>query len=142
VIDVEVVRTFQAPRSQVWAAYTDHAGWTEWAGVGNVRLVRHGHPERDGTGAVRAIGNLGFEVHEEVTAFEPDRRMTYRVVGGPVPMRDHAGEVLLEEAGCVTTVRWRCRFRPALPGLGAVLRFVTRRTFERVLGRLERRLRA
>jgi uncharacterized protein YndB with AHSA1/START domain len=142
VIDVEVRRTFRAPRARVWAEYTDHAGWTRWAGVGKVRLVREGQPERDGVGAVRAISNLGVEVHEEVTGFEPERRMTYRIVGGPVPMRDHAGEVLLDEEGGVTTVRWRCQFRPAFPGLGLVLRLVTRGTFERVLGRLERRLRA
>ena len=65
---VAVERIFEAPVDRVFARYCDHAGWSDWAGAGRVRLVREGRDERDGVGAVRAFGP---GIQEEVTVYEP-----------------------------------------------------------------------
>ena len=128
---VEVDRFFAHPAERVFRRYTDHAGWSDWAGVGRVWLTREGAPERDGVGAVRAFASTPG-LREEVTVFEPPARMEYRVVAGPVPMADHRGEVLFAPEGTGTRLTWRVSFRSTIPGLGWVI--------ERGLGVLFRRM--
>jgi uncharacterized protein YndB with AHSA1/START domain len=136
---VEVVRHFPEPPEQVFAVYTDHAGWGRWAGVGSARLARRGSPDPNGTGALRVVGPGPFAAHEEVLDFEPPKRMTYRVVRGPIPFRDHFGEVRFEPDAGGTRVVWRCRFEPSLPGLGPLLRAIVTRVFRRALDGLAAR---
>jgi SAM-dependent methyltransferase len=137
---VEVERRFAAPPAQVWKVYTDHAGWTSWAGLGRARLVAEGQPDRNGVGAVRCISTGGVSVFEEVLSFEPPKRMTYRVVRGGIPiMKDHLGEVLLEPDGAGTRLIWRCRFDSRIPGLGAPMRWLVTRLFRRALEGLDKR---
>jgi SAM-dependent methyltransferase/uncharacterized protein YndB with AHSA1/START domain len=136
---VEVERRFGAPPAQVWQVYTDHAGWSAWAGLGRASLEREGHPERNGSGAVRCFRNGPVAVFEEVLDFEPPKRMTYRVVRGGLPMKDHLGEVVLEPDGAGTRLVWRCRFDSRIPGLGAPLRWLVTRVFERALAGLAAR---
>lgn len=136
---VEVERRFPAPPQEVWDVYTDHAGWTQWAGLGRAWLEREGHTDRNGVGAVRGFASGGVKVLEEVLEFEPPKRMTYRIVKGGLPMRDHLGEVLFEPDGDGTRVVWRCRFESRIPGLGGLLqRFITR-IFRNALAGLARK---
>jgi uncharacterized protein YndB with AHSA1/START domain len=137
---VEVERRFDAPPAQVWRVYTDHARWSEWAGLGRSRLATEGHPDRNGVGAVRCFTTGPTSVYEEVLAFEPEKRMTYRVVRGGIPiMTNHLGEVLLEPDGAGTRLVWRCRFDSTVPGLGAPMRWLITRLFARALAGLARR---
>lgn len=137
---VEVERRFAAPPAQVWKVYTDHAGWSAWAGLGRARLETEGHPDRNGVGAVRCFTTGGVSVFEEVLSFEPPKRMTYRVVRGGIPiMKDHLGEVLLEPDGAGTRLIWRCRFDSSVPGLGAPMRWLVTRLFRRALEGLAKR---
>jgi SAM-dependent methyltransferase/uncharacterized protein YndB with AHSA1/START domain len=137
---VEVERRFAAPPAQVWKVYTDHAGWSAWAGLGRARLETEGHPDRNGVGAVRCFTTGGVSVFEEVLSFEPPKRMTYRVVRGGIPiMKDHLGEVLLEPDGAGTRLIWRCRFDSSLPGLGPPMRWLVTRLFRRALAGLAKR---
>ena len=135
---VEVVRTFAEPPERVFAVYTDHAGWSRWAGIGSSRLEVAGRTHRNGAGAVRVLGPGPFAAREEVLDFEPPRRMTYRVVGGGM-LRNHLGEVLFEPDGGGTRIVWRCRFDPAIPGLGGLLRAFVTRIFRRALEGLAER---
>lgn len=135
---VEVERRFDAPPGEVWDVYTDHAGWSRWSGFPGSRLVREGREDRNGVGAVRAFAG---GVREEILAFDPPRRMTYAVVGGPFPIRDHLGEVLFEPDGPGTRVTWRCRFEPRIPGTGRLVRAFIERSFHRALSGLARQLR-
>jgi uncharacterized protein YndB with AHSA1/START domain len=135
---VEVEAVIPAPVDAVWRRYTDHARWNEWAGVGRSRLVRAGHDERNGVGAVRALGPPPFAASEEVLEFEPPRRMVYTVRRGPLPMRGHRGEVVFEERGATTRVVWRCTFESALPGLGPLMRLAVTRVFRGALEGLVR----
>ena len=137
---VEVERRFQAPPEQVWRVYTDHAGWSAWAGLGRARLATEGQPDRNGVGAVRCFSTGGVSVYEEVLSFEPPKRMTYRVVRGGIPiMTNHFGEVVLEPDGGGTRLIWRCRFDSSVPGLGAPMRWMITRLFRRALEGLARR---
>jgi uncharacterized protein YndB with AHSA1/START domain len=135
---VEVVRRFSAPPQAVWGVYTDHAGWSAWSGIRNSSLAVEGSPDRNGNGAVRVFGQAPVLAHEEILDFEPPRRMTYRVIRGGLPMRHHLGEVLFEPNGTGTRVTWRCRFDPAIPGLGWLFRIIVARVFRSALEGLAR----
>jgi uncharacterized protein YndB with AHSA1/START domain len=140
---VEVERVFAVPPAELWRVYTDHARWKEWAGFRDSWLEREGAPDRNGAGCVRGFSGLpGQAVFEEVLEFEPPRRMTYRLVRGGLPIRDHLGEVLLEPDAGGTRLVWRCRFVSKLPGLGGVIRRGIRYFFARALDGLARHLAA
>jgi uncharacterized protein YndB with AHSA1/START domain len=135
---VEVREVIPAPPQVVWDRYTDHVSWTQWAGIGKVRLVREGEPPPNGVGCVRAISSGGVEVQEEVVSFEPPRRMTYRLIKGAVPLRDHFGEVTFEPHADGTLVTWRCQFQSRIPGLGGLSRLFITRLFRTALTGLSR----
>lgn len=139
---VEVEHWYRAPVERVWARYTDHVSWTQWAGLGTVRLAKHGATSPNGVGCVREIGRAGVQVYEEVLEFDPPRHMTYRVVRGGLPMADHLGEVDFTPHDGGTRVVWRCRFRSRVPGLGGLMRVFITRLFRGALRGLERDLAA
>jgi hypothetical protein len=107
-------------------------GWTRWAGVKEVVLRQTGDPPPNGLGAIRVIRARGMAFEEEITAFEPPRRMGYRLVAG-APVRDHAGEVRFDPDSAGTRVTWTIRFRPLVPGTGWLLRRVLERGIRDVL---------
>jgi uncharacterized protein YndB with AHSA1/START domain len=137
---VEVQQLIAAPVQRVWDQYTDHVSWTDWAGLGRVRLECEGVPAPNGVGCVRAISSFGVSVCEEVLSFDPPRRMTYRIVRGGLPIRDHLGEVVFEPRDGGTLVTWRCQFDSRIPGLGGVFRTVITRLFRNGLRGLAHRL--
>lgn len=137
---VEVQHQFRVPLERVWARYTDHAAWGEWAGLGPVRLVQLGTPPPNGVGCVREFAAGGTRTQEQVLAYEPPHRFTYTVIRGPVPMADHLGEVVFAARDGGTLVTWRCRFRSRIPGLGGLLRLMITRLFRNALRGLERDL--
>lgn len=136
--EVEVRRRFDAAPQAVWDVYTDHAGWKHWAGFRDSWLEVEGRPDRNGVGAVRGFGNGPIKAFEEVLGFAPPKRMTYRVVRGPLPMKNHFGEVIFEPDGAGTRVTWRCRFDSRIPGLGPLLRRLVSRVFRDALEGLAR----
>jgi uncharacterized protein YndB with AHSA1/START domain len=133
---VEVSQYVDAPPEAVWARYTDHRSWTEWARIGTVTLDRQGTPPPNGVGCVRVISAGGTRSFEEVLGFEPPHRMTYTLRKGPAPIRDHLGEVVFTPEGSGTRVTWRCRFESRIPGLGGLFRVGISRLFAGVLRRL------
>ena len=135
---VEVQRVIEAPVQAVWDRYTDHVSWTEWAGLGKVRLEREGVPPPNGVGCVREISNAGFKLYEEVLSFEPPHRMTYRIARGLIPLKDHVGEVVFEPHAQGTLVTWRCQFNSKIPGLGGLFRVFITRLFRNALAGLSR----
>jgi uncharacterized protein YndB with AHSA1/START domain len=131
--EVRVVKDIPAARQAVWDVYTDHVSWNDWAGIGRVRLEREGRP-RNGVGCVRVISAGGISAREEVLSFDPPVRMTYRVLQGGLPIRNHHGEVLFEDgASGGTTVTWQCRFDSRVPGLGWLWKLIVTRVFRTTL---------
>jgi hypothetical protein len=135
---VEVEAIVEAPVQAVWDLYTDHVSWTRWAGLGTVRLAREGIPSPNGVGCVREISSFGVSVEEEVLSFDAPFRMTYRVVRGGIPMRDHFGEVRFEPHERGTRIVWRCQFESRIPGLGSLFRLMITRLFRNALAGLAR----
>jgi hypothetical protein len=88
---------------------------TRWTPLRRVVLEAGGSPDPHGVGAVRALHLIGPPIREQVTGFEPPRRLTYRLLSG-LPVRDYTGEVLLEPTGAGTRIRWTIMFTPAIPG--------------------------
>lgn len=138
---VEVTRRFDASPEDVWRVYTDHAGWKDWAGFDRSWLETEGKDDPNGVGCLRGFANGPIAVFEEVLEFEPVRRMTYRVVRGGLPMKDHLGEVTLSPDGEGTLLTWRCRFdsRWPIPGFAAAMRFIVERVFRTGLAGLAKR---
>jgi uncharacterized protein YndB with AHSA1/START domain len=136
-MQIEVSEHVQAPPAVVFARYTDHERWVDWAGVKEVVLRQQGHPAPNGLGAIRVIRQAGMAIEEEVTAFDPPKRMAYRLVAG-APVRDHSGEVRFDPEGSGTRVTWTIRFRPLIPGTGWLLRRALERGLRTVLASLAR----
>jgi uncharacterized protein YndB with AHSA1/START domain len=136
---VMVERVIDAPRDDVWRVYTDHVSWQEWSSIGKVRLDREGTPAPNGVGCVRVISNAGVAAYEEVMSWDPPNRMTYRVVKGGLPMRNHLGEVeFLDAPSGGTRIVWRCHFDSRIPGMGGLFRVIVRKVFNDTLAALGR----
>jgi uncharacterized protein YndB with AHSA1/START domain len=135
---VEVERIIAAPPETVFARYTDHAGWSDWAGAGKVTLARQGSPDRNGVGCVRAFESA-MGLQEEVIEFEPPTHMAYRVVRGGFPIKSHRGDVRFEPHPDGTRIVWTVEFGSRIPfSEGVIARFL-RRLFGVMLDRFERR---
>jgi uncharacterized protein YndB with AHSA1/START domain len=134
--DIEIELEIPAPPHQVWAVLSDHSRMADWAGLREVVLRHPGDPPPDGLGAIRVVRARGLSVEEEVTRFEPPRRLEYRIVAG-LPVRSYRGEVELAEAGGRTRLRWSVRFEPRIPGTGWILRRVLTGTLRAMLEGLE-----
>lgn len=133
--EIRIQGEVPAPPQRVWDLYTDHCGWEEWAGVHEVVLRQPGYPAPNGVGASRVVRSRGIAVEEEVIAFEPPRRMVYRLVAG-APIRNHQGEVQFSPCAAGTLVEWTVRFDPLIPFTGALLARVLRTALQDVLKRL------
>jgi carbon monoxide dehydrogenase subunit G len=114
--------TVAATAERVWAVLSDHEGMSAWAPGVKAKLVRPGDIERNGVGArrrVRALPLLPAFV-EEVTTFEPDRRLSYRGIAG-IPFRNYVGDVQLSPAGADTHISYTVRADNRIPAVAAVL---------------------
>lgn len=114
--------TVAAPVSRVWAVLSDHEGMSSWGPGLQVTLARPGSPEPNGVGAqrrIKAVPGMAPLV-EEVVAFEPDQRLSYRGVSG-VPFRNYVGDVVLRPSGSTTEISYTVSADNRLPGVAAVL---------------------
>jgi uncharacterized protein YndB with AHSA1/START domain len=134
-------RLIDQPADVVFARYTDHAGWSGWAGLGPVRLLQEGAGDRNGVGAVRGFA-LAPGLREQVTRFEPSRRLEYKICAGGFPIADHRGEVVFTPDGERTLVAWSAGFRSKIPGVGGLMERGISAMFRSVLVRLAQDLRA
>ena len=57
-------------------------------------LEREGEPAPNGVGAIRVLRAVGPPLREEVIAYEPPSRFSYKLLSG-LPVRDHVGTVEL-----------------------------------------------
>jgi uncharacterized protein YndB with AHSA1/START domain len=103
------------PPATVWQVLADHPGMSRWTPLRRVVMEAGGSPDPNGVGAVRALHLVGPPIREEVTAFEPERRLGYRALSG-LPARDYSGEVVLEPEGPGTRIQWTITFSPLFPG--------------------------
>lgn len=111
----------EAPIDDVWNVLADHEGMTRWSAFKSVTRVVDGAPDADGRGAERVLKGPGGTLTEQIVEWNPPRSMRYRVIQGS-PVVCHQGEIALATVGRATDVTWSIRFRPKIPGTGALLR--------------------
>lgn len=119
------VRQVDTPATTVWRVLADHRGMADWGPGLTVEIERDGSPIAAGVGAIRVISAPAVRIREEITAFEPGRRLAYRALSG-IPLPGWAGEVALAETAGRTTIRWSLTVRTRLPGAGPILDLAAR----------------
>jgi uncharacterized protein YndB with AHSA1/START domain len=117
----QAVRQVDTPASTVWRVVADHVGMAAWGPGVSVAMERDGEPTANGVGAIRAIRGPAVRIREEITGFEPNRRLAYRALSG-VPLPGYAGTVELAEHAGRTTIRWS--LTTTAPGVGPVLNLI------------------
>jgi uncharacterized protein YndB with AHSA1/START domain len=144
VIEIVAERTVPAPPEQVWPLVADPGELPRWFGFAERVEVLEG----EGVGQRRRQhgrwGSKPSEVDQEVTAFEPPRRLAWRHVaerldGRPAPRFAASTDFSIELApdGPGTRVRLRSVQVPASHPRGLVMRAFGRRE---IAGRLEESL--
>ena len=115
---IEAKATSKASREQVWRLIADITTWSDWGGWSSATREREGDPPPDGVGAVRKLKRFPTTTVEEVTAFEPNARLGYKLLKG-LPLRDYAAEITLGDAPAGgTEITWRAEFDTTwVPGI-------------------------
>lgn len=120
----------------VWQHLIDHARLHEWWPCREARLITKGE-QGNGPGTVREIRSGWQRLRETVVAWEPGRRLDYRLTAG-APMRRHFGRVELESvSGARCRLCYTIRFCPGIPGTGWVMERLIARMLDQGLGRLQ-----
>jgi hypothetical protein len=107
-----------ASPAAVWELLADATSWSDWGAWSSAELVREGTPAPGGVHAVKKLKKFPTTTVEEVTVFEPQRKLGYEMRSG-LPLRDYRGEVTLMATGGGTEIRWRSEFEPKVPGTGS-----------------------
>jgi uncharacterized protein YndB with AHSA1/START domain len=137
-----LVREVKAPPEVVFDVLTDHRRYAEITPLRKSALEREGEPAPNGVGAIRVLSSVGPPLREEVIAFEPSSRFSYKLLSG-APVRDHVGTVLLEPAAAGTKVTYALRTTPTVPVVGdavvGVTKLAIKSLFNGIVAESERR---
>lgn len=108
------VREIEAPPETVFEVLTDHRGYADITPMRRSELEREGEPAPNGVGAIRVLTAVGAPLREEVIAYQPNSRFSYKMLSG-APVRDHVGTVELMPQGSGTRMVYAVRTASALP---------------------------
>lgn len=132
-IIVEASHRTTAPAQRMWDVLTTHEDMPAWFKVvRKVVLDPVGHDERNGLGAIRHIHAPGPTVVEEIVEWDPPRRYVYKLLRG-APIRNHRGQVTVEETPNGARATWRIEFEPVIPFSGLVMRPMMQRLAQTLL---------
>jgi uncharacterized protein YndB with AHSA1/START domain len=124
-------RTVAAPAEVLFEVLSDHRGMAAITSFRKVALEREGEPAPNGAGAIRVLHLIGPPVREEITAFEPPRLLSYRLLSG-LPVRDHAGTIRLEPVPGGTRMSYVVETVPTLGPASPVVLAILRRAVEEI----------
>jgi uncharacterized protein YndB with AHSA1/START domain len=113
-------RDIAAPPEVVFAVLTEHEGYAKITQLRKSVLERQGEPEPNGVGAIRVLSAVGPPLREEVVAYEPSTRFSYKLLSG-LPVRDHLGTVELSADGDGTKMVYAVRSTPTVPVVGGAV---------------------
>ena len=113
-------RRISAPPEVVFDVLTDHCGYARITSLRRSVLEREGASTPNGVGAIRALSAVGPALREEVLAYEPPSRFSYKLLSG-LPSRDHVGTVELSGDRGETKMTYAVRLIPTVPLLGAAV---------------------
>jgi uncharacterized protein YndB with AHSA1/START domain len=120
------VRVAEAPPAVVWSVLADYPGMTRWAGARSVTIEQPGTVEPNGVGTIRVLKSWRGTIREEITEFEPPRRMGYTALSG-LPVDNYNGAIELIPNNGSTQISWTVTFEPrtfAAPVVAAVIKSV------------------
>lgn len=126
-------REVAAPPEIVFEVLTDHRRYPEITNLRKAELEREGEPAPNGVGAIRALTAVGPPMREEVLAYEPDRRFSYKLLSG-LPLRDHVGTVALTPSEGGTKVVYAVRTTPTVPLVGGAVIALIKIAIKQLLG--------
>jgi uncharacterized protein YndB with AHSA1/START domain len=136
---VNVSESFPVPPERLFEIISDHEGMGEWLDA-RVSIVAAG-PPGGGVGTVRHVAARGLAIDEEVTYFDPPRRLVYRIVRGVPGVRFHRGEMLVEPWGETgSQLTWDVILDSAVPGLPQIMAAILRPALHDGLARLRAQL--
>lgn len=115
-----------APSATLWTVLAEHEQMPRWFPARKVVLEREGHPSRNGVGAVRAIYALGPPAREQITVFEPEQLLEYRLLSG-LPFGNYVGQASItpHRSGC--TLTWTISFTELIPGSRLIVSALAKR---------------
>ena len=103
-VTLHVERTIAAPPEQVFAWLADPANL-----IVAPLVVRTGWAKNSaaaGVGAVRAVIATGMWFREEITAYDPPRSYSYRIVRAVPAFNNHTGTLTFTPSGISSHVDW------------------------------------
>ncbi|MFN8163523.1 MAG: SRPBCC family protein [Solirubrobacterales bacterium] len=115
-----IQRSVTASPETVFDVLTDHRLYAAITPMRRSALEREGEPAPNGVGAIRVLTSVGPPLREEVIAYEPPSRFSYKLLSG-APVRDHVGTVELSPEGGGTRMVYAVRTTPTLPYVGAAV---------------------
>jgi uncharacterized protein YndB with AHSA1/START domain len=124
-------RTVAAPAEVLFEVLADHRGMAAITRFRKVELEREGTPPPNGVGAIRVLHLAGPPVREEITAFEPPRLLSYRLLSG-LPVRDHRGTIRLEPVVAGTRMSYLVETEPTLGPASPLALALLRRAVEEI----------
>ncbi|HET7053745.1 MAG TPA: SRPBCC family protein [Solirubrobacterales bacterium] len=127
-----LVREVGAPPETVFDVLTDHRRYAEISRLRKSELEREGEPAPNGVGAIRVLTAVGPPIREEIVAYEPPTRFSYKVLSG-LPVRDHLGTVSLEPSDDGTRVTYALKATPTVPFAGSLVMVVLKRAVTELL---------
>jgi catechol 2,3-dioxygenase-like lactoylglutathione lyase family enzyme len=136
---VECSIKIAASPERLFAELGDHAGLSEWSGLGQVTLDKPGLKEPNGRFAERVVKSPVGTIREQITEWIPGQGYRYRILEGS-PFVGYWGHVQLTAEGDLTRVDWIVRYRSKIPGLGGVLHKVVEGKFNAALQALKERV--
>ena len=127
------VRHVAAPPEIVFEVLTDHRRYPEITPLRKAVLEREGEPAPNGLGAIRVLTAAGPPMREEVIAYDPPNRFSYKLLSG-LPFRDHVGTVELTPLDEGTQVIYAVHTTPTVPVGGFVAMAVLKQAIRQLLG--------
>lgn len=107
--------------------------WVQGGGMGAVTVENKGDANHVGH-----LRRVAMGIREKILETQPGRKIVYTVVSGPIPLKEHLGEVFFEEAAnkASTEVKWRCTYTPYW-GVGWAMGYTISFAFSRMLATLK-----
>lgn len=117
---IQMVQTFNAPLSEVFATLSDHETFGKICGISMTRTI-DGEDGANGLGSVREIkiGPLpSFE--ETITGFTPNDYIEYKITKGS-PIKNHVGTLKFSEEKGVTVLNYTIVLESKIPFTSGVI---------------------
>lgn len=117
---IQMVQTFNAPLSEVFATLSDHETFGKICGINMTRTI-DGEDGANGLGSVREIkiGPLpSFE--ETITGFTPNDYIEYKITKGS-PIKNHVGTLKFSEEKGVTVLNYTIVLESKIPFTSGVI---------------------